>query len=44
MIILEWWDAWEAWWKAFWYDHPVLFVAMVVASFVLVWYQHGRKP
>jgi len=42
MIILEGLDQWYGWWIAFWYAHPVLFLAMCVASVAFTVYAHGR--
>ncbi len=42
--ILAWFDAWYAWWMDFWYNHPVLFAVMVVASVAFSLWVRGRKP
>lgn len=37
-------DAWYDWWIVFWWDHPVLFAWMAVASAAFAVWTHRRKP
>lgn len=39
----EWMDAYYDWWIAFWYAHPILFLAMLTLSVAVAIYTRRHK-